>query len=377
MKTRKPEKIIYLITDLRIGGAQRVLSNILPHLDRRKFDPIVVCLFAGEGPIAEEITKTGIPVIDLQMMNKIDVFAVWRFYKLLNREKPSILHSALFHANILSRVVGRLAKVPVIITWRHNINLGNDLREWVKKATSKLDDCVIVVSNAVKEREINASGANNKKVIVVYNGIDTSLYRKLNNGERRKGRNLWGIPENTYLIGSVGRLHFQKGYEILLHAFKRIKRIIPNAWLMIVGEGELRKYLEETAQNLEISDYVVFTGTVTHISEILGILDVFVLSSRWEGFPLVILEAMASQLPVVATCVGGVPEIISNNHTGYLIQPNSVEDIVNMLTKIYQDINLADRIAKAGREKIKSEFDVIQIADQIQNLYTDLLNSRQ
>ncbi len=147
--------------------------------------------------------------------------------------------------------------------------------------------------------------------------------------------------------------------------------------MIIVGEGELRESLEEIAQNLEVSEFTTFTGLLNNIPEILGIMNIFVLSSHSEGMPLVILEAMASHLPVVATSVGGIPEVISNNQTGFLIQPDDPDAIVDRVIQIYSDINLAKALGKAGQERIKSSFDVIPITNQIENLYSDLLSKKE
>ncbi len=221
MKPPYPISIIHFITDLGIGGAQRMLCNILPHFDRRKFEPVVVCLFGGDSPVAESIKNSGIKVIDLQMRNKLDLFAIWRFYNLLRKEKPIILHSSLFHATIIARMVGKLVKVPIIITWRHNIDHGNDLREWINKITSNWDDCVIAVSNAVKESEIRSTGVNSEKVVVINNCIDTSIYARINGIEKKRIKNVLGIPENAFLIGSIGRLHIKKD---LMYYFNHSKK---------------------------------------------------------------------------------------------------------------------------------------------------------
>lgn len=377
MKPLYPISIIHFITDLSIGGAQRMLCNILPHFDRRKFEPVVVCLFGGDSLIAEGMKNSGIKVIDLQMKNKLDIYAIWRFYNLLRKEKPIILHSSLFHASIIARVVGKLVKVPIIITWRHNIDHGNDIREWINKVTSSWDDCVIAVSNAVKESEIKSTGVNSEKVVVINNCIDTRIYARINGFEKKRIKNDLGIPEKAFLIGSIGRLHTKKGFNVLLQSFKKIKESIPNSWLIIVGEGELRESLEEIAQDLEISEFTIFTGILNNIPEILGIIDVFVMSSHSEGMPLVILEAMASQLPVVATSVGGIPEVISNNQTGLLIPPNDPGSIVDRVIQIYNDNNLSKSLGKAGQERIKFSFDVIPITNQIENLYSDLLSKKE
>jgi glycosyltransferase involved in cell wall biosynthesis len=376
VETQRPKKIIYLITDLQIGGAQKELCTILPHLNREKFDPLVVCLFGGNGFIADNIKKSGTPVFDLRMRNKLDIFAIFRLYRLFKDENPAILHSSLFHASIVARVVGKFAQVPIIITWRHNITHGNNFREWINKTTTNLDDCLVAVSKAVKEKEIQSTGVKNLNVVVIYNGINTHAYKKLKSTERRRIRNRWGIPEDAYLIGSIGRLHPSKGFDTLLQSFKKIRSKIPNSWLIIVGEGEIRKNLEETARKLEIFDFTVFTGTITNIPEILGILDVFVLASRWEGLPIVILEAMASRLPVIATSVGGIQEIITNNETGLLIKPEDPDAIVEMVFRIYNDIVIATSLGKAGRAKILSKFNVIPITDQFQKLYSELLSNR-
>lgn len=372
----KPAKLIYVITDLRLGGAQKVLVNFLTCLNRELFNPKVVCLFGGKSPVASEIEGLGIPVIDFNFKNKFDVFSFWHFYNWLKHEKPAILHSSLFHANLLSRVVGRILKIPIIISWRQNINLGSNIREFLNRLSANLDDCVIAVSNEVRSKELIATRINPDKVIVVYNSINTDLYQPNDDYSREEIRFKFGIEGSTILLGTIGRLHPQKGITYLLEGFKEVRNQYKNAKLIIVGEGELKPQLIEQAKYLQIIDSTLFPGAKTNIPEILKALDVFILPSLWEGLPLALLEAMAAGLPVIATGVGGIPEVIENNRSGIIVPTADPGAIYSSIHRLISDPELRDSMGEAGRKRVVEKFDVKKNILQLERIYTQLLRAK-
>lgn len=370
-------KIIYLITDLRYGGAQNVLRYLLPHLDRSRFAPQVVCLYGGKSPLSQQIQSLNIPVTDLRIERRWPWPGLYRLVALLRREKPQILHTSLFHAVLAGRLAGRLTSVPVLVSWRQNVSLGGWHREWLNRLTVSLDDCVVAASQAVKQAEHRCAGTSRNRVVVVYNAIEVPTEAPLADRleSNRVTRESLGIPEQAFLIGSVGRLHPQKGLEDLLHAFARVIPTIPEAWLLIVGEGPLQSRLQTLARTLRIEPRLVLPGPRPDIPTILAALDVFALSSRWEGLPLALLEAMAAGLPVVATRAGGVPEVVEDGVTGLLVPTGDPAALAEALGRLGDPV-LRRQLGTAGRVRVEQQFSASQLARQLQQLYLELLQHK-
>ncbi|MEJ2751041.1 MAG: glycosyltransferase, partial [Anaerolineae bacterium] len=185
-----PIPVLHLITELDAGGAQSALYRLLKHGDSARFRPVVACFYNGDGAAAQRIRQLGIPVVDLDMTGWYRLDALWRLYQLLRRERPFILHCWLFHANFLGRIVGRLARVPIIITARRNVEIGGAWRERLQRWTVGLDDKIIAVCEAARQAEISHSGAPPDKVVTIYNGIDLLPFAV---SARQAVRREWGI----------------------------------------------------------------------------------------------------------------------------------------------------------------------------------------
>ncbi len=368
-----PIQVLYLITELNvIGGAEKLMPRFMAHLDRDRFAPTVVCLYGGDGPIADEIRALDIPVVDLGMTSKWRLDALWRLYRLLRRERPVILHTSMFHANLSGRVLGWLAGVPIIITWRHSPSIGGALRELLNRWTVRLDDRIVATCELVRQIEIERARVPSDKVITIYNGIDMEEFSASPLAAVRIQQAL-NIPADTLLLGSVGRMHRSKDFGNLLTAIVQVRKRIPTVRLLLVGDGELRGELETQTQSLGLSSVVTFAGLRDDIPDILAALDVFILPSRWEGLPLVVLEAMAAGLPVVATAVGGTPEVVMDGVTGLLVPPRDPDALAQAITRLLRDPDLRRKMGQAGRERVQQHFSMEKMVQQTQSLYKQLL----
>lgn len=368
-------KVLHLITELSIGGAQTAVLRLLAGMDRDRFSPTVVCLYNGGASVAQQIRKQGTPVIDLGMADWWRWDALGRLFRLLRRDRPTILHTWMFHANILGRIVGRLAGVPIIITARRNAKIGGNTREFLKRVTACLDDRVIAVSDLVRQAEIDRTGAPPEKVETICNGIDVAQLPP-NEQARTETRKRFGIPFDAPLIGSVGRLHPQKGYSDLLAALVLVRNRAPATRLLLIGDGKLRSDLEAQAQATGLSESVIIAGTRTEIPEILAAFDLFVLPSVWEGMPNAVLEAMFSELPVVATMVGGTPEVVHDGVTGLLVPPGDPEALAKTIETLLADPDRARAMGRAGRQRVIDHFDIRTTVRRTEALYEELLQEK-
>jgi glycosyltransferase involved in cell wall biosynthesis len=279
----------------------------------------------------------------------------------------------MFHANIPGRVVGRLAGVPIILTSRRNVNIGGGQRELLSRLTSGMDDLVIAVCELARQAEIERAGVSPEKVVTVYNGLDAAEFAGVDQERAALVRQGLAIPRGTPVVAAVGRLHPQKDFPTLLRAMARVHEAVPGARLLVVGDGMLRGDLEAQARSLELSSSVVFTGQRADVPELLNAVDLFALSSLWEGLPNVVLEAMAAGLPVVGTRVGGVPEVVVDGVTGILVPPRDPEALASGIAQLLSDSELSQRMGDAGRARVVEQYSVERMVRETEVLYEGLL----
>jgi sugar transferase (PEP-CTERM/EpsH1 system associated) len=366
-------RVFHLITELDIGGAQSALLGLLARLNRDRYHPSVACLYNGDGVMARRIRALDIPVTDLGMESKWRLDALLRLYRSLRYVRPTILHAWMFHANVIGRIVGRLAQVPIVITSRRNLDIGGRHREMLHRLTRRLDDCTIAVSELVRQAYIERAGVPEDHVITIYNGVDVERFPLREASTSARVRTEFGIPLDAPLIGAVGRLHRQKDFASLLAALAKVRLHFRAVRLLLVGEGELRGGLEELAESLGLVDAVTFAGSRSNVAEILAALDVFVLPSLWEGMPNSVMEAMSVGLPVVATAVGGTTEVVVDGQTGILVPPQEPAQLAEAIIRVLRDAEFACELGRMGRERVTSQFQISETVRRTEALYEQLL----
>jgi len=362
--------VLHLITELNVGGAEKALARLLAHLDRDRFAPAVACLYAGDGPVADEIRTLDIPVIDLKMTAKWRWDALWRLYHLLRQERPAILHTWMFHANIPGRVLGRMAGVPIVINSERTMGMESRWRYRLNRVTVPLTDQVVCVSQQVVDFIVQEVGIPRHKTVVIPNGIDLQDFEHLPNKQR--ARAALGLSPDQMLVGTVARLDPVKRLDVLLQAMTSL----PDVCAVIVGDGPERESLGAMSERLEIASRVRFAGQQDDVRPWLAAMDVFVLSSDWEGMSNAVLEAMAAGLPVVATAVGGTPEVVVNGVTGLLVPPRDPDTLAQAITRLLRNPDLRREMGQAGRERVEREFSVERMVQATEALYEELVGEK-
>ncbi len=368
-----PVLVDHFITDLQSGGAQVALWRLATRLDKAAFTARVVCLRGGEGAVGRKLRAAGIPILDLQMTRKWRVDALARLYAHWRRERPTILHSWMFHATLTGRLVGRAAGIPILISARRNVNIGGSQRERLNRLTLPLDHAVIAVCEAARQAEMARGHAAPEKVTTIYNGVDLSEFPPANAAAGARLRRVLHLPADARLIGVVGRLHPQKGHTTLLQAIPAILAETPAAHFLMIGDGELRPALAQEAQQLGAARQVHWLGQRDDVPMLLAGLDLFALPSLWEGMPNAALEAMAAALPVVATGVDGTREVIEDGVSGLLVPPADAAALAAGIIRLLQDPSLAQRLGQTARERVATQFTLEQTVQKTEALYRSLL----
>ncbi|MCJ8503132.1 glycosyltransferase [Desulfatitalea alkaliphila] len=348
----KSSHAMQLINVLDFGGAESLALNISMYLNKLGKCQTSVCgLFGGEGPLVGHAEKNEVKVYFFKSDDGNRLKVMWNLYRLLKEQNVTVVQ---VHGSYLLQYAAfpaKLAGVRLIYTEHAKYSLCKS-RKLRRNARyfSLLVDKVVCVSNDLKNFLINDIGVNPYRVEVVHNGVNLSAFQpKKIKTENRS-------DQDKLIIGTVARLSDPKDHTNLLHAFSQVVKIRPNLQLILVGDGELRPNIENMIQELNIWPHVKMLGRRSDIPDLLASMDLFVLASKREGFPIALLEAMACGKPVIATDVGGVKEIISNCEDGIIVQSESSEALAGAILKLSDDKALRDSIAARGYEKVQSNF---------------------
>lgn len=362
----KRVNILYLVVGLGIGGTEIQLLELLKKLNREKYNP-TVCSIKEKGVLADDIERIGIKIESLSIRNRFNFLALPRLVRILRREGIDILHTFLFWANILGRLAGRITRVPIIVSGEEGINLRKKkIAILIDRLTSRWVDKIVVVSKAIKNTLVAREKISSEKIEVIYNGIDLRNFK----ADYKKGGK--SVPK----VGIVGRLHPDKGHRYFLKAAAQTIKKKPKVEFLIVGHGPLREELEDLSNELGLSDKVVFAGGRRDIPQIMFSLDILVLSSLEEGLGNVLLEAMASGKPVVATKVGGVPEIVLDGETGILVPSKNPDALAQAILKLLMNPALAKEMGRAGRRRVKKYFTIDRMVKGTEKVYNNFVKEK-
>jgi len=352
-----------------VGGGEISLIALVANLDRTRWVPIVVV--PSEGGVASRCRQIGIvthviPLPGLRRPGVAVVRSVAKLRRLIRQTGASLLHANGSRAMFYAGLAGRLGGQPVI--WHVRVA---DQDRLFDRFLAKLARLIIVNSQAVGKR---FAWAPSLKVRCVYNGVDLIQFspRLPPQGLRQS----LGLPENGPVILSVGRFVRFKGYEYLLEAAHLIREAVPGVHWIVVGDGELKKELEEKRRSLGLDARVHFPGWREDIPELLSLCNIFVLPSIGEHFGRVLIEAMAMAKAVVATSSGGVPEIVLDGGTGFLVPPAQAEPLAHAVLSLLNDPQQAAALGAAGRRRAETQFSITRHVEAVESLYRQAMEGR-
>ncbi|MFQ5772741.1 MAG: glycosyltransferase family 4 protein [bacterium] len=378
-------RILHIITNLPIGGAQDNTLLTAERLDRKKFDVSLMCSSEGVWVRrALQLTDLRIIFVD-ELTRKIqpvfDIIAMWRMFRIIKQGHYTIVHTHSSKPGLLGRIAAQLAKVPIIIHTIHGFPFNEFMNPIVKyfyiyieRFLSKISDRIITVSKLNLEKAVKLRIANRTKFVNVYSGIDFDKFDLKIDIEAKKQE--LGLLNGEKIVGMVGRFSKQKSPLDFIKAIPEVLKENHNVRFILVGDGELKQEMYKLAEKLGIDSRLMFLGFRDDVPELLQILDVFVLTSLWEGLGRSLTEAMYTGRPVVATKVEGVPELVKDGETGILVQPKDIHSIANGIQKLLRDEKKAIQLGKAAKQRNSHDFDAERMVADLENVYTQIIASK-
>jgi glycosyltransferase involved in cell wall biosynthesis len=359
-----------------MGGADSQLLAAAQGLRGRGYDVLIVSMTAL-GPMGLKAQSLGIPTMSLDMPRGIPhIRAFVRLARLIRTWRPDVVHSHMVHANLMARAVRLVAPVPALVSTIHNIYEGGAILMTAYRLTNGLVDHMTIISEAAAERFIREGIVPKEVLRVVPNGVDPEVYRQASPSTRADVRRSLGLGGEFAWL-AVGRFETAKDYPNMLRAFAATCARHPGTVLLLAGRGALQDETEALARELGVGAAVRFLGVRNDVPALLAAADGYVMSSAWEGMPMVLLEAAAGGLPIVTTRVGGTGEVVLDRETGFLVPPKDPETLASAMVKL-MDLGEAERrrMGERGREHIRNRYGLARVVEQWEELYREVLARR-
>ena len=376
MDKRRP--IIWMIDSLGPGGAEQLMPSILKNLKRAGFNIRICALQIRAGnPIASELERLGLPVDLVPILNLRQPFNLFHILRYLRLHRPQLLHTQLEFADILGTVAAKILGIPSVSTV-HTLDAFPEKRSaWGRMKLrwfllGKYCNCVIAVSEKTRLHYLQSGRLHQDKVITLYNGVDISRFKNTDASQIAKTKQALRLPLDSKVIITVAVLREPKGIQFMIEALPAILEQFPDVHYLIVGDGEYGAALSDLATVLDIKKHITFAGHRTDIPDLLACCDIFVLPTLKDALPTVLIEALAAERPIVASDVGGVPEIIENGVNGLLVAPGDPSQLADACLQLLKDNELMSQIVLAGSKTVRQRFNIDSQIEQLSRMYQEL-----
>ncbi|MCR4318158.1 MAG: glycosyltransferase family 4 protein [Planctomycetes bacterium] len=389
--TTKKVKILVLVTRLILGGAQQLIVETLRRIDRSRFEPVLAFgpETGSEGSLEGIAKDLGIKLVTIENLVRSphplkDLRAVAELRKLIRDFSPDIIHTHTSKAGLIGSVAGSIEKVRTIVYTPHGHIFGKDAQidevsdqsfakrsafYVLRRLAEHLSHKVVALNRLDLEEQVALRLAPRSKYTVIPNGVDCRKFSPMTRERRSEVRASLSIPENEFVIIIVGRLAGEKGHRDLFEAMKQLSASGIEFTLLVVGDGYLREQLQLAAKELGIEGRVKFLLLRTDVADLLGASDLAVAPSLYESYGMVIAEAMACGLPVIGSRVGGIPELIDDRVTGYLVDSRSPAQIADAIRNVMKSDDHFRSMGAKGRERVVSHFSIEKMVDMTTRLY--------
>lgn len=376
--------ILFVIDGLEFGGGERTFLQLIKGLPRKQYNVHVAT--SPRGAFSGVLTKKGVELIPLNLEKRASLRTLRRLIEIIENKNIVIIHSQGGRADYFARIAGRIANVPIIISSiamlveGYDVNiLRKSLYVLADRFTERWVNKFIVLSDALRQALIEIHKIPPEKIVKIYNGIELEEYNpglKKVRSKKLEVRRKLGLKNDVLVIGAIGRLVWQKGFEYLIQAIPKVIEVFPETRFLIVGEGPLKDKLKVKSKKLKVEDKVIFTGFRSDIKEILDSIDVLVMPSLLEGLPMVLLEAMAMAKPIVATDIDGISEVLVDRKTGLLVPPKNPQALAEAILKVLNNKIMSNLLGQNARRIAEEEFSVEKIVKQTECIYQELLREK-
>lgn len=389
-------KVLHIITRFDKGGSAQNTHLTLLGLKKRNFQPSLISGLSLESEMKNEeiwakekdvqrLKSEGIEYIQcpslVRRINIIkDIKAFLEIWKIIRRNKPSIVHTHSSKAGLLGRLAAKLAGVPTTIHTPHgHVFFGyfgtfkTRIFIILEKLASRITDKIVTLTSREREDHLKFKVADEEKFVVISSGVELSKFKELPFDKKQKLKRMLGIPENSLIVGTVGRLVPVKGHEFLIKAAEYTIPKHPETFFIFTGDGHLRQDLERQANASGIKENILFLGWRNDVVKVISIYDVFALPSLNEGMGRVLVEAMALSKPIVASDIGGIPDLVIHGKNGFLVPPKNPKDLTKYIEILLEDKEKRERMGQAGK-KMALNFSSENMIERVVELYKKLLS---
>jgi glycosyltransferase involved in cell wall biosynthesis len=356
-----------------MGGADSQLLAAARELRARGHDVLIVSL-TPLGPMGLRARSLGLRTESLEMPRGIpDPRGLLQLARLVRSWRPDLVHSHMVHANLMARALRLVAPVPALVSTIHNIYEGGPVLMAAYRLTNGLADHMTIISRAAADRFIRERIVPRDRLRVVPNGVDPEPYRQVPPEARGELRRALGLAREFVWL-AVGRFEIAKDYPNMLRAFAVVRERHPEAVLLLVGRGSLQEETEALARELKLGEAVRFLGVREDVPALLSAADGYLMSSAWEGMPMVLLEAAAGGLPIVTTRVGGNQEAVLDGESGFLAPPRDPAALASAMLRL-MELTEAERrrMGERGREHVRTHHGLTRVVERWEELYREVL----
>jgi glycosyltransferase involved in cell wall biosynthesis len=384
----RPLRVLHVITRMIVGGAQENTMLSCALVDRAKFPSELLTgpQTGSEGELHGETRARGVVLhIEPSLVREVhpwkDLVALWHLVQFIRAGRWDVIHTHSSKAGILGRLAGRIARAPVVVHtahgWGFNPRQSAGVRElyvFLERLCARWCDRLVVVGEADRDVGLTLGIGRPEQYLLIRSGIEIEAYRDVP-VTRAEVRARFGIPADAFVVGSVGRLSPQKAPLDMIAAFTLLAGQVPEARLLMVGDGPLRSAVEAAVAERGLTGRVHLAGLRREVPELLRALDVFALSSHWEGLPRVFPQAMAAGLPIVATHVAGAADAVREGENGFLVEVGDARAMAARWLELARDPARRAQMGRRGLERVE-EFSADRMVNQLQELYGALWASR-
>lgn len=377
----KKFNIVFLIDGLGWGGAERLMIPILANMDRRLFSVRVGVFQVRNGnPIADDLRALGIPVDLIPVPYMRDLTAVSRIAAYLKDVNADLIHAQLELGDILGGLAALRMRLPIVSTLHtmpsQDMSLKSRMHQEVEYFCLRhFFNMVISVSDEARQFHKDIGKLPDRKTCTIYNGIDLSHFPASPQSDREAVLREFNIPAAATVLITVAVLRELKGIQYMIRALPEILSVHPDLYYLIAGSGDFQSALMEEAARVGVSERVVFAGARKDVPALMSASDIFILPTLTEALPTVLAEAMAASLPILASRVGGVPEMVEDGINGKMVAPADPQQLANACTDMLRDPDALVKMGLAGRQIVEEKFNVRVQVDKLQALYQSLITS--